>query len=267
VIRVATLINGGITVFSPDGKQLASGSLDKSIKLWDVATGKEQATLKGHAGWAVYTMSWSPDGKTLASASWDQTVKVWEAASWRLLHDLPHPSGVQCVAFDRDGPRLAWGSTDGTVTVWDGPSTETHTLRGHTKPITALAFNPSGRLLASAGEDQTVKIWDATTGQDARAVRAHLACQALTFSPDGQRLASAEDGVRVWEPGSGRLLRAFGGSAGPWAIPGSASAPSATTIAQASNGRRRCDPVAPTMFTLASPCRWSHTRPAIFDGR
>jgi WD40 repeat protein len=97
----------------------------------------------------------------LASAGWDRTVKVWEAESWRLLHDLSHPSGVQGVAFDRDGPRLAWGSTDGTIKVWDGPGMNTHVLRGHTSWVQAVAFSTDGKWIASASLDGTVKIWQA----------------------------------------------------------------------------------------------------------
>ena len=66
--------------FSPDGKTLASGSMDDSIKLWDVASGKNTATLKGHDN-DVYSVAFSPDGKTLASGSIDQTIKLWDVAS------------------------------------------------------------------------------------------------------------------------------------------------------------------------------------------
>ena len=67
--------------FSPDGKTLASGSKDRTIKLWDVATGKEQATLKGHTGAGVVSVAFSPDGKTLASGSEDCTIKLWDVAT------------------------------------------------------------------------------------------------------------------------------------------------------------------------------------------
>jgi WD40 repeat protein/serine/threonine protein kinase len=147
--------------FSPDGRHVASGSGDSTVRVWDWTTGKELPALRPRHAGRVANVAFSRDGKRLASASWDRTVKVWDAASWRLLHDLPHPSGVQCVAFDRDGPRLAWGSTDGTVTVWDGPGRETHVLRGHTSWVQAVAFSPDGKRIASASLDGTVKIWPA----------------------------------------------------------------------------------------------------------
>jgi hypothetical protein len=105
--------------FSRDGKRLASGSYDKTVKVWDAATGQEILTLKGHTGY-VKSVAFSPDGKRLASASDDQTVKVWDAATGQEPLILKgHTGGVYSVGFSPDGKRLASGNDDETVKVWD----------------------------------------------------------------------------------------------------------------------------------------------------
>ncbi|MFN6484478.1 caspase family protein [Nostoc sp. DedQUE02] len=104
--------------FSPDGKTIASASLDKTVKVWDAATAKEITTFKGHSD-AVYSVAFSPDGKTIASASLDKTVKVWDAATAKEITTFKgHSSGVNSVAFSPDGKTIASASFDNTVKVW-----------------------------------------------------------------------------------------------------------------------------------------------------
>src|SRR5262249_37379593 len=95
---------------SPDGKRLATGSWDRTVKLWDAATGQELLTLKGHSE-AILSVAFSPDGKRLATGSQDQTVKLWDAATGQELLTLKgHSNVVRSVAFSPDGKRLATGS-------------------------------------------------------------------------------------------------------------------------------------------------------------
>jgi hypothetical protein len=104
--------------FSPDGRLLASGSVDKTVKVWEAASGRLLHTLSGHTSW-VFSVAFSPDGALLASGSTDKTVKVWEAATGRLLHTLSeHTYPVTSVAFSPDGRLLASGSGDHTVRLW-----------------------------------------------------------------------------------------------------------------------------------------------------
>src|SRR5262249_9593066 len=93
--------------FSPNGEQLATASWDKPVRLWDVITGQERATLRGHAG-VVDAVAFAPDGQALASASWDKTVKVWDlAGGWERLTLAGHDGVVTTVAYAPDGRTLA----------------------------------------------------------------------------------------------------------------------------------------------------------------
>jgi serine/threonine protein kinase len=104
--------------FSPDGRTLASASSDKTIKLWEVATGREVRTLVGHTR-TVYSVAFSPDGHTLASGSDDKTVKFWEVATGREVRTLAgHTEYVDSVAFSPDGRYFASGSFDKTIKLW-----------------------------------------------------------------------------------------------------------------------------------------------------
>ncbi|PYH28219.1 NACHT and WD40 domain protein [Aspergillus neoniger CBS 115656] len=146
---------------SPDGRILASGSWDDTIKLWDPATGVEQRTLTGHSS-LIFSVAFSPDGRTLASGSRDHTIKLWNPVTGVEQRTLTgHSSTVFSVAFSPDGRTLASGSDDKTIKLWD-PATgvEQRTLTGHSSTVSSVAFLPDGRILASGSWDQTIKLWE-----------------------------------------------------------------------------------------------------------
>jgi WD40 repeat protein len=196
--------------FGPDGRRLASASMDQTVKVWDAVTGDEIRTLEGHTC-GVLGVCFSPDGRRLASASADKTVKVWDAGTGEEVRTLKgHTGFVNSVCFSRDGQRLASASDDMTVKVWDAVTgDEIRTLKGHTGGVSAVCFSRDGQRLASASEDATVKVWDAVTGQEILSLKGHTdVVESVAFSPDGKRLASAsaDRTVKLWDAAKGLEL-------------------------------------------------------------
>jgi len=201
--------------FTPDGGTLASASADRTLKLWEVATGRQLRTLTGHTSY-VNSVAFAPDGRTLASASWDNTLKLWDAVSGRELRTLnPYMQLQESVAFSPDGRMLASAGGDDKITLWDATSgLELRTLKGHWSFIHSIAFSPDGRTLASASADRTLKLWEAASGRELRTLDGHAdVVQSAAFSPDGRTLASGSEGgtIKLWDAAAGRELRTLKG--------------------------------------------------------
>ena len=201
--------------FSPDGKTLASGSQDNTVKLWEVSTGKELRTFSGHQNW-VLSVAFSPDGKTLASGSHDNTVKLWEVSTGKELRTFSgHQNSVLSVAFSPDGKTLASGSQDNAVKLWEvSTGKELRTFSGHQDWVLSVAFSPDGKTLASGSQDNTVKLWEVSTGKELRPFSGHQDwVLSFAFSPDGKTLASGshDNTIKLWEVSTGKELRTFSG--------------------------------------------------------
>jgi WD40 repeat protein len=138
--------------FSPDGRWLASGYRDKTVKLWDTASGNLIRSLEGHQS-AVNSVAFSPDGRWLASGSADKTVKLWDPSSGKLVRSLEsHRSSVLSVAFSPDGRWLASGSSDNTVKLWEvetGAEIETYREIPPTHSLLTAEFRLRARIAAT----------------------------------------------------------------------------------------------------------------------
>src|SRR5260221_2376617 len=191
--------------FSPDGRTLATGSWDGSIKLWDTESGALLWT-----SWFtdnIECLTFAPDGRTLASGGDDATVQLWDAHRGAHRQTLSGQSGpVFALAWSPDGSLLASGGVDGGIRLWElsgaeeaQPGSGVRTLVGHTNWVLGLAFAPDGTQLASGSWDDTVRLWDVASGSLRQTLTGHTdRVQAVAWSPDGRLLASCGFDQPIW---------------------------------------------------------------------
>jgi WD40 repeat protein/serine/threonine protein kinase len=219
--------------FSSDGRTIALGGADNTIRLWEPDTNSDPRTLYGHKGYVLY-VAFSPDGSLLASVSEDRSVRLWEVATARELAVFHgHGNHVFAVAFHPDGRRILSGGIDAEIRIWDVRKSRPVVYHGHSLFLTGVEFSRDGRLVASVSDPELIyppettpevfknrkkvemKVWDPDTGEDIRPL-AVSGSEPAFYSFDGQSRASEHPvrrGSRIYEhpvasPDRRRIFRA-----------------------------------------------------------
>lgn len=201
---------------SPDGRFAVSGSVDQTVRVWDLGTGKEEQLIKGHTK-QVWGVGFHPNNRQVFSASWDTTARLWDVRTGNEVRRYTHPIDANGVAVSRDGASLLTGCDNHNVYLWNvATGDEVRRFTGHTGFVYGVAFSPDGRHVASGGVDKTARVFDLATGQQVRVFEGHNnAVTAVVFSPDGRHLFTCGDSAaHLWEISTGKEVRRFEPQAG-----------------------------------------------------
>ena len=195
--------------FSPNGKWLASGGDDCSVRLWEVPSGKQKYCLSGRGG-DSHGHRFTPDGNTLACLGNGFRIDIVDVASGKQTRWLTKRPGIfTAAAYTADGKILVTGGSDGTLSFWDiSTGKSQRDLKAHRDRVLALACAPGGKLLASSGTDRVVRLWDGS-GKELRRLEGHNGqVWSLSFAADGKRLLTGSDDgtARLWDVATGKEL-------------------------------------------------------------
>lgn len=195
--------------YSPDGKLLASGSVDSTVILWRTGDMRIARKIKQPAG--ITNLAFSPDGNTVATTSYDGIARLWRTDNGQLVKQFPaNGQTLWAIDISPDGKTMACAGEDKTVRLWDLASGKLiKEMSGHNRNIWSVKFSPDGTLLASGSFDSSVKIWNAHTGALLNNLTKHTeAIVDLAFSHNGKLLASTSDDktIKLWRMPEGGLI-------------------------------------------------------------
>ena len=202
---------------SPDGKHVATGSWDRSAKIWDRVTGKVELKLDAVHNGFINSVRYSPDGATILTASDDGTARLWNAAEGAPLQPVfgDGQSRIRQATFSPDGKRVLAALNDKTAKVFDVATGELLlTLRGHEWAVRSAAYSDDGDWIITGSDDNTAIVWNAATGERRQTLSGHTgAITSVALSADGGRAitGSEDNGVKLWDAVSGKELLTLAG--------------------------------------------------------
>jgi WD40 repeat protein len=203
-LHVLTGHREGVTAaaFSTDGMRLVSGSRDRTVRLWDLKSGRQLA-MADRGGSLTFTR-FSTDGKTVITADHDGRIGVSSERLTDVHYLTGHQGPITSLAASPDGRRLASVGMDGTLRIWDLEGGQARVYDGHKGALSSVAFAEDGRVVAAVGASQTVRRWDVEPGPGRTLGQHDKALSWIRFSPDGNLLASGsvDGGVCLWRAGA-----------------------------------------------------------------
>ncbi len=203
--------------WSPDGKYIASGSLDKTVQVWPANSNNHGRPFvyRGHTA-GIRAVDWSPNSQRVVSGAEDTTVQLWDALNGE--HSTlcrGHSDAVTTVAWSPDGKYVASGSMDGTVRLWNATTgTQKYVYRGHTDSVNTVCWSPDSQRLASGSSDKTAHILDTATGKHIFTFRGHTSTvSSVSWAPDGKRIVSGswDKTAQVWDAATGKVAYIYQG--------------------------------------------------------
>ncbi|ETO15968.1 mycorrhiza-induced NACHT/WD-repeat protein, partial [Reticulomyxa filosa] len=204
--------------YFPDGSKVVSCSNDRTIRVWDVSSGKQLQVLKGNSN-SITDAQFSPNDFKTTAYSENNIIQIWDTLSGKQLQMMKGHSGlITGLRFSPDGSKIVSYSEDKSIRIWDVSSGEQIQLcEGHSGTVTGALFSHDGSKIVSRSYDKTVRVWDVMSGNQLQIIQGHAnSATIVQFSPDGSKIvtSSNDQTIRIWNTLSGEHIQSLEGHSG-----------------------------------------------------